>query len=99
MIELILLLTAVWIGSLIWKDRARERKLQEGLDKIKDVFDENPDFLADDETLDWYDWVDYSTCELCDDFIYEGEAIAIIPAEDDGMLVFCEYCLNPALKG
>ena len=100
MIELILLLTAVWIGSLIWKDRIRERKFQEGLDKIKDVFDENPDFLLDDEDDEgWYTYLDLNSCAICDDVVFEDEAITLIPAEDGGMLAFCEYCLNPALKG
>ena len=101
MIEAILILTAVWVGTLIWKDRIRERKFQEGLDKVKAFVDEHPAFLLDDDEDDegWYTYLDLNSCTICDDVVFEDEAITLIPAEDGGMLAFCEYCLNPALKG
>ena len=49
-----------------------------------------------DEELGWFDWEETFSCELCDDIIYEGEALVYIRCEDEHVL-FCEYCLNPLL--
>jgi hypothetical protein len=51
--------------------------------------------VIDEEEL-WFDWEETFSCELCDEIIYEGEALVYIRCEGE-LVPFCEYCLNPLL--
>ena len=95
--ELILILGATIAALAVWKEHMRERKFQESLDKMKDFFEENPDFLRDDEE-EWYNWEDATACEMCDDVAFEDDAILTLLDEEGDYMYICEFCLNPDLK-
>lgn len=78
----------------------KKRKFEESLDNMRTFFDENPDFLLDDgdEELGWYEMCDESACAFCEDILFENDVFVGFPDDEDGYILSCEYCLNPALK-
>lgn len=92
--EWILLFAASALGVYIIKERRNER-LE---DEVCCDLSSNLDGLEEEDELDWYDWAEYSTCEICDELILEEEIIMGLADEDGEIMRFCEYCLNPDLK-
>lgn len=87
--EWIFVAALIGIGIWIVRDTLKERAIDEIFATAMD------DSLED--VLDWYDWAEYSTCEICDDFIIEDEAIVGLLDDEGELMMFCEYCLNPDL--
>lgn len=75
---------AIAAGIMYLTSQASEVQIEEPIDE------------SGDEELGWYDWEETFSCELCDEVIYEGEAIVYINCEGE-YIPFCEYCLNPSL--
>lgn len=104
MVEVIFLLVAVAVLGFIIKERLEEKALNEFFDRAMAVYESDKDDLIEfdgDEELGWYDWAEWSTCDLCDELVLEGEAIVRILTDDDNpqdAYIACEYCLNPELK-
>ena len=98
MIEIIIVLGLIVTAGLIIQNHLEKKAIVEFFDRAKEVYEAEKDEMIefDAEDFDWYGYLDF--CLVCDDVIFEDEAIIIFPDDEGVYMTFCEYCLNPDLK-